>query len=51
MEQVAAGARPMDDMAVARLLRSEAMRRAPDVPDEIDVKEMTAKLDGLLVPA
>ncbi len=48
MEQVAAGVRPLDDMAVQRLLRSEAMRRAPDIPDEIDVKEMAAKLDKLL---
>lgn len=51
MEQVAAGARPLDEKAVARLLRSEAMRRAPDIPDEIDVAELTAKLDGLLMPA
>lgn len=51
MEQVAAGARSLDEMAVQRLLRSEAMRRAPDIPDDIDVKEMVAKLDGLLAPA
>lgn len=48
MEQVAAGARSLDEVALKRLQRSEVMRRMSDSPDDIDENEMLAKLDSLL---
>jgi len=48
MEQVAAGTRSLDGVAMKRLQRSEATRRLPDISDDVDVNEMMAKLDGFL---
>ncbi len=51
MEQVAAAAGPLSEAAGVRLLRAEAMRQAPDIPDEIDATEMAATLADLLAQA